>query len=183
MLEHPRLALKAEVLAELSRQRTEVGRLAAEAARRVAAGEAAVKQAEELAGTSSHRVEGAKWTCESLKKEGHVASLSRKKQGTRGDEQGKVASIKEGHDVERDTPERCGRGVSYGQLAEEMDELGKACLILIAEFGMRSAVATDTMSTFVKLLRDTEESTSDLAGYGSPAMRFVPVRTAELLLD
>ena len=85
MLEHPRLALKAEVLAELSlsRQRTEAGRLATETARRVAAGEAAVKQAEQLAGTEErilalntelpekdevtcvvggHRVEGAKWT-------------------------------------------------------------------------------------------------------------------------
>ena len=53
-----------------------------------------------------HRVEGAKWTYESLKKEGHVASLPRKKRGTHGDEQGKVASIKKGHDVERDTAER-----------------------------------------------------------------------------
>ena len=89
MLEHPRLALKPEVLADLSRQRTEAGRLAAEAARRVAAGEPAVKQAEQLAGTEErilalntelpekdevtpvvggHRVEGAKWTCESLKR-------------------------------------------------------------------------------------------------------------------
>ena len=56
-------------------------------------------------------------------------------------------------------------------------------MIQIAEFGVRSAVATDTMSTYVKLLRETEESTSDLAGYGNPAMRIVPVRTAELSLE
>ena len=51
LLENPRLALKAEVLAEISRQRTEGERLAAEAARRAAAVDAAAKQAEQLAGT------------------------------------------------------------------------------------------------------------------------------------
>ena len=55
-----------------------------------------------------------------------------------------------------------------------MDELGKAGLIKIAEFGVRSAVATDTMSTYVKLLRGTEESTSDLAGYGNPRCASCP---------
>ena len=51
LLENPRLALKAEVLAEISRQRTEAERLAAEAARRAAAVDGATKQAEQLAGT------------------------------------------------------------------------------------------------------------------------------------
>ena len=51
LLEHPRLALKAEVLAEIARQRTEAERLAAEADPRVAAVEAAAKQAEQLAST------------------------------------------------------------------------------------------------------------------------------------
>ena len=47
LLEHPRLAMRAEMLAELARQRTEGERLAAEAAQCAAAGKAAVKQAEE----------------------------------------------------------------------------------------------------------------------------------------
>ena len=51
LLEHPRLAVRAEMLAELARQRTEGERLAGEAAQCVAVGKAAVKQAERLAGT------------------------------------------------------------------------------------------------------------------------------------
>ena len=146
MLEHPRLALKAEVLAELSRQRTEAGRLAAEAARRVAAGEAAVKQAEQLAGTEErilelntelpekdevtpivggHRVDGVKGTYESLKKESHVASHPRKKRCTRGDEQGKVASMKEGHDVERDSAERDDVAKETASSRKKLTSLGR----------------------------------------------------------
>ena len=117
LLENPRLALKAEVLAEISSQRTEEERLAAEAE----------KQAEQLAGTEDgilalntelpmkdevplveggHRVEGAKWTYESLKKERHVQSPTRKKRGTRGDDKDIVTSVDEGHDINRDTAER-----------------------------------------------------------------------------
>ena len=127
LLENPRLALKAEVLAEISRQRTEGERLAAEAARRAAAVDAATKQAEQLAGTEDgilalntelpekdevtpveggDRVEGAKWPSESLTKERHVQSPPRKKRGTRGDHKGAVTSVEEGHDVGRDTAER-----------------------------------------------------------------------------
>ena len=127
LLENPRLALKAEVLAEISRQRTEGERLAGEAARRAAAVDAATKQAEQLASTEDgilalntelpekdevtpveggHRVEGAKWTYESLKKERHVQSPPKKKRGTRGDDKDIVTSAEEGHDVEWDNAER-----------------------------------------------------------------------------
>ena len=40
-----------------------------------------------------------------------------------------------------------------------------ACLG-VAEFGVRSVVATETMSATVKLVREIEESASGLAGYG-----------------
>ena len=77
ILEHPRLAMRAEMLAELHRQRTEGARLAAEFARCAAAGKAAVRQAEEC-----------------------VLALY-----TEISEKSGVNSMKEGHDVERVTVE------------------------------------------------------------------------------
>ena len=134
-----------------------------------------------------HRVEGAKWTCESLKRrkvmwrvpqgksEIHVATS-------------RVKSLPLRKDMTSNASLRSGTTPPWrpGQLRPARGRNGrawKAGLVKIAEFGVRSAAATDTVPTFVKLLREAEESTSDLAGYGSPAMRFVPVRTAELSLE